>query len=440
VLPFRVTRPDFTDSPPLVTLQAPFFLAEPGTKQVLTWTAEDDDAVVSQRIVFSPANDFALPVVVAAALPPGQRAFAWTVPPIGFQVSGSPAYVRVVSTDTAGQEGWDQAELLIPSDDLAGVATITSSLAGPFTPGQQVDVCYVTAGTDLGFGGVDGYMFLEGDQRVFGIGGLATTSGCLGGLEMPYVSTDTARIGLRINGSCCNRVKWIFSECFAIRPDPRIGDAPPEVTLLSPSSGATLAAGSVVAVTWDATDDEELRSFDVHASYDGGRTWHVVVADLPADARAFPWILPDGSETPDARVRVVARDLRFQNTSDCAGTPVTISGPCLTTPPPAAILSLRVTRTLLAWTSDADASGYDVLRGDLALLHSSRGSFALATSACLANDVTASQMSWTDTPGAGLWFLVRGTDCAASASYDSGGAAQLLSRDAGIAASAAACP
>ena len=37
---------------------------------------------------------------------------------------------------------------------------------------------------------------------------------------------------------------------------------------------------------------------------------------MPAAARAFSWRLPPSSGIPDVRARVVARDLRFQSTSD----------------------------------------------------------------------------------------------------------------------------
>ena len=59
-----------------------------------------------------------------------------------------------------------------------------------------------------------------------------------------------------------------------------------------------------------------LRSFDIQASYDGGRTWHFIVRDLPPDQFAYDWQVTPIDGIPDVRVRVIARDLRFQTTSD----------------------------------------------------------------------------------------------------------------------------
>ena len=70
-----------------------------------------------------------------------------------------------------------------------------------------------------------------------------------------------------------------------------------------------------VPVTWSASDDESLRSFAVHASYDAGRTWHVLAERLPRETRRFDWLLPASAGLGDVRVRVVAEDLRFQTSS-----------------------------------------------------------------------------------------------------------------------------
>jgi hypothetical protein len=71
-----------------------------------------------------------------------------------------------------------------------------------------------------------------------------------------------------------------------------------------------------VPVRWNASDDIGLRAFHVQASFDGGRTWHFMARDLPPAARAFDWDLPASTGIDDVRVRVVAADTRFQDTSD----------------------------------------------------------------------------------------------------------------------------
>jgi hypothetical protein len=98
--------------------------------------------------------------------------------------------------------------------------------------------------------------------------------------------------------------------------------------------------------------------------------------------------------------------------------------------------------TELSWTALAGASTYDVVRGDLASLRSSAGDFTAATQACLADDTTATSQVFTPAPGPGegFWFLVRGSNCTARGSYDSGGASQVGSRDSEVDASPLSCP
>lgn len=337
--PFRTSPPNFNDAPPQVHLRGPYFLAEAGNKIMITWSSQDETGVTGHRILFSPAGhspgQF---TVIADNLPASQQAFEWTVPDIGFQVSGEQAYIRVVSIDTSGQEGWDEAALLIPSNDMNGVLTLTSDLSGPFTIGDEVNICWTAEDLDLSVSGIDGFLFLDGGKRTVSLGGVTPNLNCLPlPLEMPFVSTDSARVGLRLTGSL-NRVKWFFSNTFTIRPDPRFGDAAPNVTLLSPSSGASFPAGSVIPIAWSASDDIALRSFELQASYDGGRTWHVIASDLPATASRFEWQTAPGSGFANLRIRVIAYDLRFQNSSamvaiSTGGGPVPTSTPTLTATP-----------------------------------------------------------------------------------------------------------
>ena len=95
----------------------------------------------------------------------------------------------------------------------------------------------------------------------------------------------------------------------------------------------------------------------------------------------------------------------------------------------------------LVWQPVASAR-YDVVRGSLAALRAAEGSFAAATAACEGNDLSATSQPVTATPPAGdaFWYLVRAVSCAGEGSYDSGAPSQAGSRDAGIAASAGACP
>jgi N-acetylneuraminic acid mutarotase len=97
---------------------------------------------------------------------------------------------------------------------------------------------------------------------------------------------------------------------------------------------------------------------------------------------------------------------------------------------------------LLSWSPVSQATGYDLVRGDLATLNGSGGDFASATGDCLANDLSDTTLSLSvgPSPGQGFWYLVRSMNCGGNGTYDSGGPGQVGSRDAGIDASAFSCP
>lgn len=96
---------------------------------------------------------------------------------------------------------------------------------------------------------------------------------------------------------------------------------------------------------------------------------------------------------------------------------------------------------LLSWTRVADATGADIVRGDLASLRATGGDYAASAGQCLDDDRTTTTWRASDTPapGEGFWFLVRGQNCGGSGSYDTGTASQAGARDPGIAASGRDC-
>ena len=320
VVPYRTLPPDYTNHAPIVHLNKPAFVLEPGKKVMLTWDARDDGSIASQRIVFSPAGDYTGNGPTVANLPGTQRAFEWTVPDIGYQTVADPASIRIVAVDDAGREGWDAADVVIPSGEVRATLRFTTAFASAYRAGDLVDVCWsLTDETNSSGDNAEVHLLLDGDHRSIYLGG--TTTNCLPSpLVMPYVSTDLARVGVKVyRGN--NRIAWFMSQPFSIRPDARVPDAAPTTAVQSPSGGA-ITSGSVVPIRWTAADDEGLRSFDIIASYDEGRTWHIIARDLPATARSYDWQTAPGSGFGSVQLRVIARDLRFQNTSALAGAEV----------------------------------------------------------------------------------------------------------------------
>jgi len=103
--------------------------------------------------------------------------------------------------------------------------------------------------------------------------------------------------------------------------------------------------------------------------------------------------------------------------------------------------SLYVGSTSLEWCPVEEANGYDVVEGDLGMLHSSGGDFALATTGCLGNDLATLTLEHGSQPPSaqGRWFLVRANGVV-SAEFDTVFSSQVGSRTDEIAASAGGCP
>ncbi|HZW08740.1 MAG TPA: GC-type dockerin domain-anchored protein [Phycisphaerales bacterium] len=315
-VPFLAEKPDFENHAPIVRVK-PHSLLEPGSKVMLQWESEDDQGVVSHAVYYSPNSNgheggF---ILIADNLPGTQRELEWIVPDVGYNIYET--YIRVVAYDPSGQRGWDEFQTVIPDGGRPGQITIQNDPGGrTYRAGDRVDFDFTAGGFDDFFSGtVDIWLVLENDDHWEYLSSGDFSGVHYSNLDLPCVSTDAARFAVVATGSL-NIRKHFFTEPFGIRPDARIGDQPPQVELLSPSAGQSFAAGGVAPITWSASDDEALRSFKIYASYDAGRTWQRIATDLPASARSFTWRLAPGEGFDDVRVKVVAIDSRFQNSSD----------------------------------------------------------------------------------------------------------------------------
>ena len=314
--------PDLSDTPPWIRADEPFFLADPGDPLLLLWEAGDDVEIVSQDILLDVKGggtfDFQ---PIALGLPGSARQFAFEMPDPGFNVFARPALLRIVATDSAGQTSFDELTLHVSSAPYAGTFSLSTDLSGTFEPLERFPVCWSAFGVTNSPLRV--YLLLDGDERMdLGPAGWAGDSCTFSDLIIPYVSTDSARLAILSDGNG-NEDEWYFSDEFTIRPAPFFGDAPPQVQLVVPTGGEVLDAGSTLSVVWQASDDEGLGGFKVQTSLNGGRTWQTLVRDLPPTVTSYDWTLPAGLSVADARVRVVAFDRHFQNSSD--GTDVSFS-------------------------------------------------------------------------------------------------------------------
>jgi hypothetical protein len=113
-------------------------------------------------------------------------------------------------------------------------------------------------------------------------------------------------------------------------------------------------------------------------------------------------------------------------------------------PPPVQLVQVDAggpSEPTFAWNALADATGYDVLRGNLGELRASGGDFTQAPDACLGEDIPDTFIDDFDPVPSfdGFWYIVRPVNCGGNGSYESGAMTQDGLRDAEANASPQAC-
>jgi hypothetical protein len=310
--PFLESAPPQNDDPPLVDLEPLYYMVHSRDKIILRWDASDDSAIVSQRVEFA---NYAHPDLyeTVATLGPDDRSYEFTAPVVPPSNQSTVASgIRIVAIDDAGQEWYDEAVIRIPyQEDFTPVHQEIQNIAGVVRPHDWVDICWLPGGTSTIYTAVDDVIL----TKYHGGAGNCLPNGAV----MPFVSTDCARFLVFTSHGAGGRLSYSFSEYFSIRPQELYGDAPPEVTLTSPLGGEQFRGGGVIPLRWTASDDESVRSIGIQASYDAGITWHFVEDELDPSLSSFDWELPPSTGIESVRVRVVATDLRFQNSSATSG-------------------------------------------------------------------------------------------------------------------------
>lgn len=321
--PFLTAPPKLDDDFPTVDLEPVTFTMQKGDKAILRWNSGDDRAIVAHRVEFAD-HDFPNEFRLIAELGPDAQSYEFVAPSVlPNNLYPTPSAIRVVAIDDAGQEAWDKHVLRIPYQEDWTVIDETIAPIGPVVrPHENIDVCWSPGGA------TSAYVLLDGIGLSDSAGG--TNTGCLPiGATLPYSSTDTARILVISSFGAGGRIHYSFGDYFSIRPHDELGDEPPSVSVTSPAAGQRFPGLTTIPVRWDAGDNEGIRSFNIQASFDAGRTWNSVARDLPGDARSFDWPLPESTGIADVRVRVVAFDHRFQDSSDTTGPiAITETDPC----------------------------------------------------------------------------------------------------------------
>ena len=114
-----------------------------------------------------------------------------------------------------------------------------------------------------------------------------------------------------------------------------VDTTPPGVALTVPPGGFQFLLDVAVGVSWTASDNGALGSFDLMVSGDGGASFAPALGctGLPSTATSCTWTSP-GPVTADGRLRLVAHDA-VGNTS-AAEAPLTVSAPTLAVTAPGA--------------------------------------------------------------------------------------------------------
>ena len=159
-------------------------------------------------------------------------------------------------------------------------------------------------------------------------------AGVTGDFTVRVVAANIAGDGVPGNGDTTDQDFALV--IYNVRGTPPAGggpvDAPPVVNVTYPVGGERLMAGSIIPISWDASDDKGIQSQSVEFSSDGGASYDII-GTLGAGPRHFDWKIPS-VPTTHARIRISALD--GVNLPASAATPLdfeVIVGPPDTSPP-----------------------------------------------------------------------------------------------------------
>ena len=126
-----------------------------------------------------------------------------------------------------------------------------------------------------------------------------------------FASTTQARIKIVASDAAGNTVEDASNANFTIV------SAAPQVTVLDPNGGESIAAGSSFLILWNASDDVLVTGVDIELSLDGGATYPTVLATGFANTGQYDWFVLD-TPTNTARIRVRVADEDLQTAQDAS--------------------------------------------------------------------------------------------------------------------------
>jgi len=275
-------------------------------------------------------------------------------------------------------------------------------VTGSFADGSVIDLSSPSAGTV--------YALMSGGTGVASLGadGLIEARGA--GQDVVLISNGALQTSVRVRVTITNR--------------------PPALTA---PGNPTLRAGSVLDLPLQAADPDGQALALSGAGLPG---WAAVIDQ--GGGRGVLRLQPGSSDAGTYSLLVTATDNGTPPMSAGSQVLVTVTPPCLSSIP--GVPNLSVDRSALTWSALPGVDTYDVVRGDLAAFWIT-GDFYATIQACVASRTTATSLPEANDPGPGeaFYYIVRGSNCAGSGTWDGGGPGQYDSRDY-LNSSPAACP
>ncbi len=117
--------------------------------------------------------------------------------------------------------------------------------------------------------------------------------------------------GTNVNGSLISKLDIVV-----------LADAQaPQIKLLTPTAGARLMTQQTTIISWAAETTADITKYEVRLSTDGGASYPMLLAELPASANQYAWQMPETlSKERRAAVRILIVAIDKQNRSGLAFT------------------------------------------------------------------------------------------------------------------------
>jgi Metallo-peptidase family M12B Reprolysin-like len=262
--------------------------------------------------------------------------FLPTLDYVGFAgTNATPLALHFRFTARDGKGGVNAADTTVLLDKNAGPFRVTApDSAAPLQGSATQLVTWDVANTDLAPTSVSDVtirLSVDGGHTYPYTLAASTPNDGSEAVTLPNVATSEARVMV---DATSNGFFDVSNVDFEIVPD----NTPPTVTVTAPNGGETAFSGVPYLVSWTASDDVALASFDVFVSYDGGSSFDPtpVCDDVPGTSTSCLATFTVGATNTNVRVRVVAVDAGGNSASDAsnASFQVLTSNPYITVTAP----------------------------------------------------------------------------------------------------------